>query len=132
MRFWEEVTSQVYETWSIIGRLHYMTIDTYTHTIQACRFEYCTAPCSVPLYYYHNIGEIDDIPMDFNFDINDVTFSSRMININRGFVLFLGTVCQLVTPMILSSYICYFSSMIYLVKGVSQPVVAHVKIVTFI
>ena len=62
-----------------------------------------TASRSVPLYYSY-IGDIDDIPMDFNFDINDVTFSSRTINLNRGFVLFLGTVCQLITPMILSSY----------------------------
>ena len=53
---------------------------------------------SVPLY----IGEIDAVPMDFDFDFNNVTFET--INLNRGFALFLGTVCQLTVSMILSSY----------------------------
>ena len=59
-----------------------------------------------PIVIY--VGEIDDIPMDFNLNFNNVPLSSRAINLNQGFALFLGTVCQLIIPMILSMIILLY------------------------
>ena len=50
--------------------------------------------CSMHSANYCHVGEVDDIPMDFDFNDNVVIFNSTAINLNRGFVLFLDMVCQ--------------------------------------
>ena len=43
---------------------------------------------------YFLIGEVDDVPADFDFVNNIVIFNSTVIDLNRGFVPFIGMVCQ--------------------------------------
>ena len=74
------------------------------------------------------VGGIGDVPMDFIFDVNNVAFSPD-INLNRGFVPFLGTVCHYDCTNDIVVILSYSSSVIYLVKEASQQAVAHVKIV---
>ena len=53
--------------------------------------------------YHIHVGGALDIPTDFGMAaLNDVSFSSTLININQGFVAFTGSVSLFIVPITLS------------------------------
>ena len=58
-------------------------------------------------------------------------FSSRMLNLDQGYVAFTNSVRCIDFIIYLFTGHSNYSSPVYLVKGVTHRAVAHVKIVTF-